>query len=46
MKREEFMRERARLARFSIPKLIELLSSPELRTRFLAEMCLRDAAST
>ena len=46
MNREDFMRERARLARFPIPELLELLSSPDLRTRFLAEMRLRDAAST
>jgi len=34
------------MAQFSIPQLIELLSSPDLRTRFLAEMCLRDATNT
>jgi hypothetical protein len=34
------------MAEASIPELIELLSSTELRTRFLAEMCLRDATST
>ncbi|HKR00321.1 MAG TPA: hypothetical protein VJT09_06595 [Pyrinomonadaceae bacterium] len=46
MRREEFARARREMARASIPELIELLSSPELRTRFLAEMCLRDATST
>jgi len=30
----------------SIPELIDLLSSEDLRTRFFAEMCLRDATST
>jgi hypothetical protein len=30
----------------TIPELIELLTSEDLRTRFLAEMCLRDATST
>jgi len=30
----------------SIPELIGLLESDELRTRFLAEMCLRDATNT
>jgi hypothetical protein len=30
----------------SVPELIELLASEDLRTRFLAEMCLRDAAGT
>jgi hypothetical protein len=46
MRREEFASARRALARLPIPELIELLSSAELRTRFLAEMCLRDAAST
>ena len=44
--REEFAAARARMARRSIPELIELLASPELKTRFLAEMCLRDATGT
>lgn len=37
---------RERMAQCSIPDLIELLSSENLRTRFIAEMCLRDATST
>ena len=45
-KRKTFAAERAGFARLSIPQLIELLSSDDLRTRFLAEMCLRDAAHT
>ncbi len=45
-KRKVFALERADLARLSIPQLIELLASSELRTRFLAEMCLRDATDT
>ena len=44
--RERFAAERARMSRNAIPRLIELLASENLRTRFLAEMCLRDAAST
>ena len=44
--REEFASARASMAQHSIPELIELLSSRELKTRFLAEMCLRDAAGT
>jgi hypothetical protein len=44
--RERFAAERARMAENAIPRLIELLESSGLRTRFLAEMCLRDAAST
>jgi hypothetical protein len=45
-KRKIFASERTRFARLSIPQLIELLSSSDLRTRFLAEMCLRDATDT
>jgi hypothetical protein len=44
--RREFSEERRRMARNSVPELIELLQSGDLRTRFLAEMCLRDAADT
>ena len=44
--RERFAAERARMARNTIPRLIELLEDESLRTRFLAEMCLRDAADT
>ncbi|HLL77803.1 MAG TPA: hypothetical protein VK421_21280 [Pyrinomonadaceae bacterium] len=44
--RERFAAERERMSRNAIPRLIELLESADLRTRFLAEMCLRDAAST
>jgi len=44
--RERFAAERVHTARSSIPQLIELLESTDLRTRFLAEMCLRDAANT
>ena len=44
--RAEFAAERARYRRRSIPELIDLLESEDLRTRFLAEMCLRDAADT
>ena len=45
-KRKTFAAARARFARLSIPELIDLLSSENLRTRFLAEMCLRDATNT
>ena len=44
--REEFAAERALTAIRSIPELIELLESADLRTRFIAEMCLRDATDT
>lgn len=46
LRREEFAAARSRLARLAIPRLIELLESESLRTRFLAEMCLRDATGT
>ena len=46
MQREEYAAAREQMNKLSIPELIELLSSEELRTRFLAEMCLRDATST
>ena len=46
MKPEEFAEERRVMANNSIDELIELLASENLKTRFLAEMCLRDATST
>ncbi|HEV2915449.1 MAG TPA: hypothetical protein VGX92_19370 [Pyrinomonadaceae bacterium] len=46
MRRKEFAEARARLRARPIPELIELLASPDLQTRFLAEMCLRDATLT
>ena len=45
-KRDDFAAARSRMARASIAELIELLGSPDLRRRFLAEMCLRDATGT
>jgi hypothetical protein len=44
--REDFAASRAEMSARSIPELIELLASENLRTRFLAEMCLRDATGT
>lgn len=46
MLKEDYRRARALTARASIPELIEMLASPNLKTRFLAEMCLRDATNT
>ncbi len=46
MQREEFVAARASFAQLSIPALIELLTCSDLRTRFLAEMSLRDATGT
>ena len=44
--RKDFAAERRRMSEKSVPELIELLASEALRTRFIAEMCLRDAAGT
>jgi len=46
LSREKFAQERTRMARRGIPELIDLLTSEDLRTRFVAEMCLRDATNT
>lgn len=46
MNRKEFARKRSAISKNSIDELLELLSSDDLETRFLAEMCLRDATST
>ena len=45
MNRTEFAERRREMAQKSIEDLIELLSSEDLQTRFVAEMCLRDATS-
>jgi hypothetical protein len=42
----EFKQTRAAYARHSIPELIELLASEELRVRFFAEIAMRDATGT
>ncbi|MFN0123367.1 MAG: hypothetical protein ACKV2V_22930 [Blastocatellia bacterium] len=42
----EYREARAAYTRLAIPQLIELLSSADLRVRFLAEMVLRDATGT
>jgi hypothetical protein len=46
LNRKEFAAERVRMAAHTIPQLIDLLESEDLTTRFLAEVCLRDAAGT
>jgi hypothetical protein len=46
MKHEEFAEKRREMANNSIEELIDLLADENLKTRFLAEMCLRDATST
>ena len=45
MNRKEFAAKRRSMAEHSIDELLELLASDDLETRFLAEMCLRDATS-
>jgi len=46
MNRKEFIEKRRKMSENSIDELIDLLLSDDLQTRFLAEMCLRDATST
>ena len=45
LSRKEFAELRRKMAENSIDELVNLLSSEDLQTRFLAEMCLRDATS-
>ena len=46
MDKERFKDYRREFGERSIPELIDLLSSEDLPTRFISEMCLRDATST
>lgn len=46
MNRKEFAEKRRVMSQNSIDVLIDLLAAENLQTRFLAEMCLRDATST
>ncbi len=46
MNKKEFAEKRHAMSQNSIPKLINLLEDEILETRFLAEMCLRDATDT
>lgn len=46
MKREEFAEKRRAMLKNSIPELLDLLGNEKLETRFLAEMCLREATGT
>lgn len=45
MNRIEFRQKRELFGKKSIEELIEKLSAEDLQTRFIAEMCLRDATS-
>ena len=42
----EYGEERRSFAQRSVEELLKLLESEDLRTRFIAEMCLRDAMGT
>jgi hypothetical protein len=44
--RGKYARERKQVAGKSVEELLQLLGSGNLRTRFLAEMGLRDATGT
>jgi hypothetical protein len=46
VRREEFAELRRRFSENPVSELLELLESEELKTRFIAEMCLRDATGT
>lgn len=46
MNKFEFAEKRKEFAEKTIDELIELLSNGDLQTRFLAEICLREATST
>ena len=46
MNRREFAERRREMSQKSIDELIETLASDDLKTRFFAEMRLRDATST
>jgi len=46
MNRRDFAEKRREMSQKTIEELIETLSNADLQTRFLAEMCLRDATST
>lgn len=45
MNKSDFARRRRTFAEKTIDELLELLSAQDLPTRFLAEMCLREATS-
>lgn len=46
MNQTQFRQARQEFEQRPIPELIEFLASEDLKTRFLAEMALRDATST
>jgi hypothetical protein len=46
VKRDKFAELRKAFAEKSVEELLALLESENLATRFIAEMCLRDATGT
>lgn len=44
--KKDYRDRRTILASLPVEQLLRLLESDDLRTRFLAEMCLRDATGT
>ncbi len=46
MKKQEFLAKREKFRKKSVNKLLELLASEDLKTRFFAEMALRDLSGT
>ena len=46
MKKRKYLRSRKQFLEKSIEDLLDLLGSEDLRTRFLAEMTLRDISGT
>jgi hypothetical protein len=46
MDKTKFLKRRQELSKVPIDELVGLLESTDLQTRFIAEMCLRDATST
>ena len=45
MDKPEFTKKRQEFSAKPINELVELLAAEDLKTRFIAEMCLRDATS-
>ncbi|MDQ3634745.1 MAG: hypothetical protein ACR2MD_16195 [Aridibacter sp.] len=46
MKKDEFLSKRNKFRQKSVEELLELLTSEDLKTRFFAEMALRDLSGT
>lgn len=46
MKKKQFLTKRKKFRQKSVEELLELLTSEDLKTRFFAEMALRDLSGT